>query len=60
MVQFAGLRSFCTPSGAAIQRRVRSTDIVVGDSVGDLDAGVFQIKEQGLVEEFIHIIKNSR
>lgn len=32
---------------------MRPPDIVVGDPVGDLGAGVIQIEEQGLVKQFI-------
>ena len=32
---------------------MRPPDIVVGDPSGDLGAGVIEIEEQGLVEQFI-------
>lgn len=43
----------CMGRGQVFQRRVRSPDIVVGDPVCDLGAGVIQIEELGLVEQFI-------
>ena len=39
--------------GEVFQRRVRSPNIVVSDPVSDLGAGVVEIEEKGLVEQFI-------
>ena len=39
--------------GEVFQRRVGAPDIVVGDPVGDLGAGVVEIEKQGLVQLLI-------
>lgn len=36
--------------GQVLQRRVGTLEIVVGDPIGDLGAGVVEIEEQSLVE----------